>query len=147
MHTRAKIGGVFTVDFLHFFPILPVCSHSDKYRYLYMTRRSFTTSAIYSLEVRLSRSSVTTALASHLSLSRSWDIRDTRLQDLSYSMILIYRQYRQQIAILLDCFSHCKISQRSQVYAYLSTSVRSTIHTLLANTQTPSRHLHSYSAV
>jgi hypothetical protein len=61
--------------------------------------------------------------------------------------MLIYRQYRQQIAILHDYSSHYKISQRSQVYAYPSISVLSTILTLLANTQTPSRHLHSYFVV
>ena len=133
-------------DFSLFFPILPLCSHSATYQYLYTTRRSFTTSTIHLPEARRSRSSVTMDLANHPSHSQSWVIRDTRCQGISCSTIQIYRQRLLQIAISHDYFSHCKISQRSQVYAYQSISVRSTIRTLLANISTRSRHLRSYFA-
>jgi hypothetical protein len=147
MHTRTEIEGIFGVDFSDFFPILPLCSHSATYQYPYTTRRSFTTSTIHSPEARRSRSSVTMALASHLSHSRSWVIRGIRCQGISCSTVPMYRQHRQQIAILHDYFSHCRISQRSQVYEYLSTSVRSTIRSLPANISTRSRHHRSYSVV
>ena len=144
---KSQIGRIFMFDFSLFFPILPVCSHSATYQYLYTTKRSFMTSTTHSPEARRLRSSVTMALASHPSHSQSWVIRDTRCQGISCSIVQIYRQHHRQIAISLASSCHCRISQRSQAYAYLSISVRSTIHTLLVNISTRSRHLRLYSAV